>query len=334
MDKPVNSKLPQFQARFLCPKYWGVWLGIGLARLLVYLPYTRKRKLGKWIGRLLYQFGRNRRTISQRNLTLAFPDKSSTEIEALNRQHFESLGIGFMETLMVWWGDHRKHGKNCFERQLVTFQGLENLKAAQATNRGILLLVPHFTHIDLTGLFISFLINCRPIYRPHDNPVMEYFIKKGRTIAHESDRAVQPISNRDTRTMLRALRKGEAFFFLPDQKYTAKGHLDVPFFNHLAPSNPATSKLAKMTNALVVPCFTRRDETGHYTVTFLPALDHFPSGDDYQDTLRLHHLYESEIRQNIPQYLWVHDRWNLKDKPKDYLPPSEALFQKENSTHP
>lgn len=324
--KPSNDSIQtvQFQARFLCPKFWGIWLGIGIARLLALLPYPAKLKLGKSLGHLLYTFSHHRRNISQRNLQLAFPEKPLSEINTLNRQHFESLGIGFMETLIVWWGDHRKRGKQSFERQLITFQGLENLKAAQAQNKGILILVPHFTHIDITGLFVSMVVDYSPIYRPHDNPLMEYFIKKGRSITGESGRKVIPISNRDTRSMLKALRKGEAFYFLPDQKYTARGHIEVLFFNHLAPSNPATSKLAKITGCLVVPCFTRRDENGHYTTTFYPALDNFPCGDDYQDTLRLHQLYESEIRQNIPQYLWVHDRWNLKNKPEGFLPPTST----------
>jgi len=312
--KQNKQTLDNFQLKFLCPKYWGIWLGIGLTKILSLLPYNTQFKLGKKIGHLLYTFGKKRRNIAQRNLTLAFPEKTATEIEQLNRQHFESLGIGFIETLIVWWGKHRKHGKQAPERHLVTYHGIEHLKAAQAKNQGVLILVPHFTHIDITGLFISMITEYSPIYRPHDNPLLEYFIKKGRTVINESGRQVLPIPNRDTRSMLKALRQGKSLCFLPDQKYTAKGHIEVPFFNHPAPSNPATSKLAQMTGCLVVPCFTRRDENNHYILTFHPALENFPTKDPYQDTLRLHHLYETEIRQNIPQYLWVHDRWNLKNK--------------------
>jgi len=312
MKTQPKIKPAQFQARFLCPRFWGIWIGIGIARIMALLPYSAKLKLGKKLGHILYTFGHHRRNISQRNLQLAFPEKSQPEIEALNRQHFESLGIGLMETLMVWWrkDEAKKH---------VTIQGEAHLKAAQKEGKGVLILSPHFTHIEITGLFIATVIDYLPIYRPHDNPLMDYLIKKGRSITDE----IHPIENSNTRAMIKALRSGNVLTILPDQKYTAKGHIEVPFFNHLAPSNPATSKLTKMTGCRVVPCFTRRDEQGHYTLTFHPALDNFPCGDDYQDTLRLHQLYESEIRQNIPQYLWVHDRWNLKHKPKDYLPPAQ-----------
>lgn len=310
---PAQLKAAQFEWRFLAPRYWGIWLGLGLARLLAFLPFTAKLKTGRFLGRLMHRLAPKRAQISRANLELAFPEKSPTEIEALNRAHFESLGIGLMETLIVWWGEHRKKGKGGQERRWVTFQGLEHLKEAEKTAKGILILVPHFTHIEMTGLFLSFVTDYYPIYRPHDNPLMEYLIKKGRSSTLKDGRTVIPIDNRNTRAMLKLLRQGERFIFLPDQKYTAKGHIDVPFFNHLAPSNPATSKLAKMTGCLVVPCFTRRDENGHYTLTFQPALKDFPSGDDYADTQRLHQLYEEEIRQNIPQYLWVHDRWNIKN---------------------
>jgi len=102
---------------------------------------------------------------------------------------------------------------------------------------------------------------------------------------------------------------------LPDQKYRAKGSVKVPLFGQEAPSNPATSKIAKLTGCVVIPAFTRRittDQGIRYEVEFLPALEQFPSDDDYQDTLRLHALYEEAIRQTPEQYLWVHNRWDLK----------------------
>ncbi|WP_051640761.1 lysophospholipid acyltransferase family protein [Thiomicrorhabdus sp. Milos-T2] len=302
-----------FQTAFLAPKYWGIWLGIGLLRLLSLMPFRWKFPIGKWLGKVLYTLSAKRRRLAQANLTLCFPEKSAIEIQSLLKQHFESLGIALMEMTMVWWGDHKKNHQNAFERGLVTFIGEDNLKQAQNAGKGVLILAPHFTTLEVTGLFVSFLTNYHAVYRPHDNPLMDYLIAKGRSIKFSNGEHVEPVSNANTRQMLKVLRSGQSMTFLPDQRYRAKGHVKVPFFGVETMSNPATSKIAKMTDCAVVPTFTRRLENGQYEVEFLPALENFPSGDDYEDTLRLHHLYETEIRKNPSQYLWVHNRWNLKN---------------------
>jgi KDO2-lipid IV(A) lauroyltransferase len=193
------------------------------------------------------------------------------------------------------------------EQQYVQYIGLKNLKDAEAKGKGVLVLAPHFTHLDATTMFISFVTDLYPVYRPNDNPVLEYVMTSGRTVGNKSD---THIHYHDTRSIIKALRAGHSLGYLPDQRYRGKGHINVPFFGHPAKSHSATSKIAKMTGCAVVPTFTRRIGT-RYEIHFLPALENFPSGDDFEDTLRLHKLYEEEIRQNPSQYLWVHNRWDL-----------------------
>ena len=309
------SKSPQPNSthpKFIHPKYWGIWLGIGLLKLLGHLPYDWKFPAGRFLGRILYRLSPKRRRLAFANIKLCFPDKSILEQRDIIKSHFESLGISLMEMTIVWWGDHKKNHAKAFERGLVTFIGEENLQQAQQQGKGVLILAPHFTTLELTGLFVSFLTNYHAVYRPHDNPLMDHLIAEGRSIEFSDGQKVEPVSNANTRQMLKVLRAGKSMTFLPDQRYRAKGHVVVDFFGHATKSNPATSKIAKLTSCAVVPTFTRRLANHQYEVEFLPALENFPSGDDVADTLRLHKLYETEIRRNPSQYLWVHNRWNLK----------------------
>lgn len=311
-----KSSPPCFSYRFLLPKYWGIWIGVGLLRVLSFTPLSKKERVGKVLGYLLGKLAPKRKRLALANIQLCFPEKTACEQQQILKEHFESLGIGFMEMGMVWWGDHKKNHAHAKERQLVTFIGEAHLKAAQAKGNGVLILAPHFTTLEVTGLFVSFLTNYHAVYRPHDNPLMDYLIAKGRAIQFSDGTHVDPVSNANTRKMLKVLKAGESMTFLPDQRYRAKGHVVVPFFNHDTKSNPATSKIAKLTQCAIVPTFTRRLNHFQYQVEFLPPLKDFPSGDDIADTERLHHLYETEIRNNPAQYLWVHNRWDLKDIPK------------------
>lgn len=312
MPKTVSKSPQPAKPSFMHPKYWGIWLGIGLLKLLGYLPYRWKFPVGRFLGRILYRLSSKRRRLALANIRLCFPEKTPLEQLAILKSHFESLGISLMEMTIVWWGDHKKNHANAFERGMVNFIGEENLQQAQQQGKGVLILAPHFTTLELTGLFVSFLTNYHAVYRPHDNPLIDYLIAKGRSIEFSDGQKVEPVSNANTRLMLKVLRAGKSMTFLPDQRYRAKGHVEVDFFGHPTRSNPATSKIAKMTGCAVVPTFTRRLPNNQYEVEFLPALKNFPSGDDTADTLRLHHLYEAEIRRNPSQYLWVHNRWDLK----------------------
>lgn len=312
-----DSKTVRFEYKFLCPRFWGIWLGISLLWLIHKLPLNNQIKMGKILGKALYLLGPKRRRLATYNINLCFPDLSEDEKQKLVKEHFSNLGISLIENAIIWWGSHRRNPKHPVEKQWVTYKGLDNLDKALDSGQGVMFLTPHFTTLEMTGLFISFLTKYHPVYRPHNNALMDYLIKKGRTIPRYNEQtkeieAANPISNADTRQMLKILKKGEHMILLPDQRYRAKGHIVVPFFGHDAKSNSATSKIAKLTNCIVIPTFTRRLEGFHYQVEFLPALENFPTTDSFQDTLRLHKLYEAEIRANPAQYLWVHDRWDIR----------------------
>ncbi len=300
----TNNK---FKAIFVCPKYWGIWLGVGILRIIHLLPYKTKITLGKWLGRQLYKLAKKRKNIAIQNLQNAFPYYTDTKIKQLVLLHFESLGISFFETMIVWWGQHR-YQQDCFEKTLVSYKNLHYLEEVIQANKGAIILVPHFTTTDIIGLFLSFKTTIYPVYRPHDNLLIDYLILKGRTL-----NSMTPISKYNTKGMLKTLKQGKNLGFLPDQKYTSKGSVQVEFFGKLAPSNPATSKLVKITNCLILPTFLTRLNDGTYQLKFLKPIDNFATGNELQETLTLHEIYETEIKKNPSQYLWVHNRWELKD---------------------
>mgnify|MGYP000883595781 CR=1 FL=1 len=50
------THLPKFSPALLHPRYWLLWLGIGLLWLVVQLPYPLIYRLGNAIGRLAMRF--------------------------------------------------------------------------------------------------------------------------------------------------------------------------------------------------------------------------------------------------------------------------------------
>jgi len=68
---------PRFRAYFLHPRFWLLWLGLGLLWLVSLLPYRLLRRLGRGLGGLMYRLARSRRQIAARNLELCFPELSA-----------------------------------------------------------------------------------------------------------------------------------------------------------------------------------------------------------------------------------------------------------------
>ena len=163
----------------------------------------------------------------------------------------------------------------------------------------------HFTTLEIGARFCALQWPINIVYRPSKNAVLSAFLARQR--AAQAKRAIR---RDDIRSMISALRSNEIVWFAPDQSYRKKGAQMVPFFGIPAATNPATSRLARMTGAAVLPYFVERQSQGKgYTVNIGAALQQFPSEDPAADALRVNVLIEAQVRRVPEQYLWIHRRF-------------------------
>jgi KDO2-lipid IV(A) lauroyltransferase len=283
----------------LKPRYWPTWLALGTLRLFEPLPFPVLVTLGRSIGAVLANLPLSFVRIARRNLALCFPEKSATEREAILRAHFRSVAIGLFETAMSWWSsDERIRG-------LGTLDGQEHLDAALAKGKGVILLSAHFTTLEIGARSLTARGPTNVMYRPTSNPVLERFLSVNR-----SKHAKRAIPRDDVRTLISALKGNEAVWYAPDQAYRKKGAEMVPFFGIPAATNTATSRLARMTGAAVLPYFVERlPGSRGYRMTIMPALENFPSDSPANDAQRFNALIEAHARRVPSQYLWIHRRF-------------------------
>ncbi|WGZ93694.1 MAG: LpxL/LpxP family Kdo(2)-lipid IV(A) lauroyl/palmitoleoyl acyltransferase [Candidatus Thiothrix putei] len=289
------------QHTFSSPRYWPTWLGLGCLWLAVKLPWRLQMWLGQALGLLMFHALPRRRAISRINLALAFPNHSAAEREQLNRAHFISLGRGLFELGLSWWGNLERLNQH------TTIEGMEHLQAALQQG-GVVLLSAHFTSLELGGRLLAQYFPLHVVYRPHRNPLIEL-----RTTRLRTQRYGKAIPRDNIRDMIRSLQQGFAVWYAQDQNFGRKNSVFVPFFGVPAATNTATSRLAALGKAQVVPFFTVRTETG-YLLRFLPALEAFPSDSVLADTTLINQLIEQQVREFPAQYLWTHRRY--KDRPE------------------
>ena len=301
-DSP-NSPMPIQRhpplLRFIAPRYWPTWLGIGLMRCIVLLPYRWQSAIGIALGRLAMHLAGKRRHIAAVNLQLCFPELSDSERRRLLRRHFESLGMLIIEMGLSWWADPERLKK------LVRVNGLEHLQAALAQGQGVILLIAHFTTAEIGGQALGLYQPFDFMHRRNENPLIAAIMEHGRKKTDE-----EMIAHDDIRTMMRALKLGHAVWYAPDQNYRHKGSLMTPFFGIPAPTNSATARIARASGAPVVSYYTHRLEDGSgYRLTIQPALEDFPSDDIAADTRRINAVIEAQVREQPAEYLWVHQRF-------------------------
>lgn len=288
--------------KFLSPRHWLVWIGLGIMRLGICLPYTWQLKLGTRFGSIAYRLLKKRRYISATNIRLCFPELSPNEQEVLNRRFFESASMAIFETALCWWASKKRLIK------LAHFEGFEHIQCALEKGKGVILLSAHITCSDIGGRLLSYCQTYRFVYKKAKNPLFETFMVRGR---ERYD--LKAIYTYQLRDMIIGLKNNEVIFYAMDQDFGAKHSIFAPFMGVMATTLTTPTRLAKMTGATVVPYFPRRLNNGKgYKITILPPLKDFPSDDEVKDATRINQIIERAIRKAPEQYFWAHRRFKTR----------------------
>jgi len=248
------------------------------------------------------QRAHRRRHIAQVNLALCFPHWSDDQRQRVLEQHFESLGMAAVETALCWWAPERK-----LRALIREIEGEHHLEQALERGRGALLLSAHFTHLEIGSTLLALHRPIGAVYRPHQDPIFGHAMRRSR------ERHGAAIPREDTRAMLRLLRRNQPLWYAPDQNYNGPHRVFAPFFGVPAATNAATSGLAKISRAPVIPFYQERlPEGAGYRLVFLPALNDFPSDDVLADATRINRALEELVQRQVADYLWVHRRFKTR----------------------
>jgi KDO2-lipid IV(A) lauroyltransferase len=277
----------------------GSWLAVGFLWLVRFLPLRWIAALGSGLGWLLYQFGRGR--VTRINLALCFPEKSEAEREAIGREHFRMLGRNALELGIMAFGSEAQL------RRMNRLEGIEHL--TKHAGRPVIILAPHFVGLNMGGIRVAWeLAQSASIYSRQKNPVLDWLFLRVRS------RFGNPLLvNRQEglRAVVRTIKSGKAFYFLPDMDFGMRDSIFAPFFGVQAATITALPRLARLTGAVVVPVVTRQERDG-YVARFYPAWEDYPSGDLEADVRRMNAFIEERVREIPPQYFWVHKRFKTR----------------------
>lgn len=284
-------------------------IGLALMWLLHFLPLPLLAFLGETLGLLLYLIGRERRRVARINLRLCFPAMNDSSRESLLRSHFRALGRSFLEHCLLWWSSKSRI------KRLIRIEGIENWDAV--SDRPVIWLAPHFVGLDMGGVRLSCDFPAVSVYSHQKNPKFDEMLLHGRRRFGTSTLLSR---QEGLRPVIRAMKKGLPFYYLPDMDFGIRDGSFVPFFGVQAATVTGLSRLAAMTGAAIVPCVTRQLPWGRgYVARFYPAWQNFPTDDIEADTRRMNAFIEERVLEMPEQYYWLHKRFKTR-------PDGEASF--------
>ncbi|WP_049235927.1 lipid A biosynthesis acyltransferase [Moraxella canis] len=313
-----QAKPKSFKWQFLHPKYWGFWLGFVLILPLIYLPLRWQFWIGKRIGILAFKLSKSRVQDTLTNLKLAFPDHSDLERLSVARQVFINQGIGIFESLCAWFRP------NVFKRTF-SISGLHHLIGAQQQGKAVILLGGHYTTLDLGGRLCTQFFAADCVYRPQNNPLLEWFIYNARRRIFD-----EQISNRDMKKLITRIKQGRVIWYSPDQDFGLEHGVMATFFGVPAATITAQRRLAKLGDKTNPPAVIMMDmlrqtpdhipsgRRPHYHISLSAALENYPSADEVADAERINRLIESSIKKDISQWMWFHRRFKNQADDTNY----------------
>ncbi len=232
--------------------------GIIVPKVPPTLGYTACRL----IGALLYQFNKRGREMIGLNLRrILGPQASQAEIQRRARATFNYLLYNYYDLFRLPNLDAEA------VNQLVTVSGWENVEAATAGGRGILMTSAHLGNIEvvLYAMLLRGLSITIPVERIMPPELFEYITN----LRTSQGLRLIPIDG-PLLDLIRSLKKGGVVGVAGDRDITQTGRV-VEFFGHPAHLPDGHLKLALKTGAPLVVGFSRRNPDHTYQAYFLPA---------------------------------------------------------------
>lgn len=293
-DRPLSFLTLKHTKNSYAPRYWPSWLWLFLLRLIAVLPMSWSRALGAGLGLLMMVSNKKRRHIARINIEMCFPQMNLREREHLLRRHFIVSGQSYLDLAYLAWASKRRIRRKTHIRGLDHYHDLRG--------RNIILLAPHCVGMNFGGAVIAGERAQFSMVKLQRNPVVNALLNRGRMrfgcFLLSRQQGLRPV--------IRGLKQKLAFYYLPDEDFGERHSVFAPFFGVPTATLTTLGRLARLTDALVVPCFTHLLPGGRgYEVILKPPLEDFPTGDRARDAARMNQVIEEGLRPMPEQYLWT-----------------------------
>ncbi|MCY1669101.1 lipid A biosynthesis lauroyl acyltransferase [Rhizobium sp. SL86] len=297
----------------LALRHFQQWLvaqaAFGFLNLLKILPADPAIRFADWLVRKIGPLT-NRHRLMLVNLANAYPEKSEAEREAIALASWGHMGrlaaeYVFLDQLFDFDPESTEPGR-------IEVDGIPIFLDLRDNPRPFIVFTAHTGNFELLPVAgNAFGLTVTVMFRPPNNP---YIAEKVFSFRAARMGKLVPSHAGSSFALARQLEAGRGIGVLVDQKFQ-KG-LSTDFFGHPVQTNPLLAKLVRQFDCEVYPARCIRLPNNRYRLEIEPKID-IPRNDkgavDVQATGQLlNDKVESWVREHPEQWLWYHDRWNIK----------------------
>lgn len=281
----------------------------GLLNLLKILPADPAiryiDRIARFIGPKLW-----RHKLMMTNLRNAFPEKSEKELEDIAVASWGHMGrmaaeYVFLDRLFDFDPEQKTSGR-------VEVSGIPIFLDLRDNPRPFIVFTAHTGNFELLPVAgKAFGLEVMVLFRPPNN---QYIADKVFSFRAARMGSLVPSHAGSSFALARRLEAGGGVGVLVDQKF--KKGLSTSFFGRPVKTNPLLAKLVRQFDAEVYPARCIRLPDNRFRLEIEPKIE-LPRDDkgnlDVQGTAQvLNNKIESWVREYPEQWLWYHDRWNIK----------------------
>ncbi|QSX31513.1 lauroyl-Kdo(2)-lipid IV(A) myristoyltransferase [Shewanella cyperi] len=295
----MSRQTKYFDRRFywglVHPRLWGTWLAIGLLLIFGLLPAWVRDPLAKLLAKGVFRIAQKPLKVARANLKACFPEMPEPQLNQLlrdNVDNFVMILLGQAELLIRSKSSLRKR---------VQVTGFEHVQAARVANQPIIFIMPHVWGIDYAGLRLNLDLPMVTMAKAHRNELFNWFNNRVRS------RMGGHVYMREAgiRALLAELKKGNSFFYLPDEDLGPDQSVFTPFLGTTKATLPVVGRLAAAGNARVLPVKIGYDSQNHrFELGILPAIAAENMQGKENEALALNKAVEQVILAYPEQYMW------------------------------
>lgn len=268
-----------------------------LLKLLSIFPLKWIHFLGSIVGEIFHFFKPKVKQMLISNLKVSglYPDSIALDVAV--KINMREMGKTILESMAIWGSSQKK--VLSWIQQVDNFQVIEQ---ALKKNSGIIFLTPHIGSFEIASIFYASKNPMTVLYRPSRKKCIDKWIKNGRS---KGDVTLAPTDRSGVKSLLLALKRGQAIGILPDQ-IASKGDGEwANFFSKPTYTMTLVGKLAVKTDATVIMAVTERLPGGKGFIIHLELIDR----KNIENPSRLNEQLEYQIAKFPLQYMWNYDRY-------------------------
>lgn len=269
-------------------------------RLLARASLATLHRLGALLGWLTWLASPTYRRHLRENMTLALGADGARRVR---NAAIANAGRTSLELPRLWL-----HPLEETVRLVREVRGWDYVEAAQAAGKGILFLTPHLGCFEVTAQYYSHRAPISVLYRPPKQAWLQTMIEEGRA---RPQLYLAPADLSGVRTLIKALRRGEAVGMLPDQAPRRGEGRWIDFFGRPAYTMTLAGKLSESGAAVVLAWGERLPDGDGFRLHFMPP-EHPVEGSVEERAACISREMERLILKCPEQYLWGYNRYKQR----------------------